>query len=375
MPRRSAIWRWLAAALGAVVLAPSAPPAQTQKSEIGQLGAAAQIAALRRLSVQLAGRIRVQEATLNRLENRIRRAKEREKALAAGYSARQTQLARILAILQRVQVHPPALLAMNRQDANNAIRAAIVVRRLVPHLQRKVQTLRRQQQSLAKLRQKLRHDRREALEARRRLEAEQRKIRRLLRRRMSLLRKTSGKQVALRKEHGKLRREARTMQQLLTRLETHLRAGATAPTRTAAATRPKVLRDFRKGVAILPASGTIIRRYGDVGKQGGRIKGIVIRARRNAGVVAPWDGQVQFAGRFRNLGRILIIRHGGAYHSVLLGLNRIDVVAKQWVLAGEPVGVVGEFRGSRTELYYEIRKSARPIDPLPWLAANQRNAR
>ena len=196
----------------------------------------------------------------------------------------------------------------------------------------------------------------------------------MLRRQERLLRPTGAERAALRAEINDLRRRARTVHQLLTRLEIRRRKGAKNTGREAA-TRPETLRDFRKGVAILPASGTIIRRFGDPDKQGDRSKGIVIRALRRASVVAPWDGQVQFAGRFRNLGRILIIRHDGGYHSVLLGLNRIDVVAKQWVLAGEPVGVVGEFRASGPELYYEVRRSGRPVDPLPWLAANQRNAR
>ncbi len=336
---------------------------------------AVEMSALRKRSVALAGKVQRREKTLSRLESEIKDARRREKQLAVGYATRQTQLARVFAILQRIEVHPPLLLAMNTRNPNNAVRAAIVIRRLAPHLRRQAADLSRQQRALAGLRRKLRTDQQDAIAGRRRLDGERREIRGLLQRQIRLLRLTAGEQASLRNEIGSLKRKARTMQQLLARLETSRQKSARKWSRTAAATRPNALRAFSKGVAILPASGRIIRRFGELDKQGERSKGIVVRARRNAAVVAPWDGQIQFAGRFRNFGRILIIRHGGGYHSVLLGLNRINVVARQWVLAGEPVGVVGEFQASGPELYYEIREKGRPVDPLPWLAANQRNVR
>ena len=336
---------------------------------------AVQISDLRKRSVALARNIREREARLTKLEDQIKGAQARESLLVKGYAARQEQLARVLVILQRIQVHPPLLLAMNTKDANSAVRAAIVIQRLTPHLRRQAAQLSREQRSLASIRQNLRADRREAIAGRKRLDQERQEIRGLLKRQLRLLRLTAGEQASLRNEVGNLRRRARNMQQLLARLEISRQKSAKTWSRTAAATQPKALREFRKGAATLPVAGHIIRRFGALDKQGEKSRGIVIRTRRNAAVVAPYDGQIQFAGRFRNFGRILIIRHGGGYHSVLLGLNRIDVVAKQWVLAGEPVGVVGEFQASGPELYYEIRQSGRPVDPLPWLAANQRNVR
>ncbi len=336
---------------------------------------AIQISGLRKRSVALARNIRSREARLDRLERQIKVAQARENQLVRGYAARQEQLARVLVILQRIQVHPPLLLAMNTKDPNSAVRAAIVIQRLTPHLRREASRLSREQRSLAGIRQRLRADRRLAIKRRRRLDQERKEIGGLLKRQLRLLRLTAGEQASLRNKIGDLRRRARNMQQLLARLEISRRRSAKTWNRTAAATRPNALRDFKKGVATLPVAGRIVRRFGEPDKQAERSKGIVIRARRNATVIAPYDGQIQFAGRFRNFGRILIIRHGGGYHSVLLGLNRIDVVAKQWVLAGEPVGVVGEFQASGPELYYEIRESGRPVDPLPWLAANQRNVR
>ena len=97
-------------------------------------------------------------------------------------------------------------------------------------------------------------------------------------------------------------------------------------------------------------------------------KGLTIRTRPDAQVVAPYDGQVVFAGLFRGYGQILIIEHSEGYHTLLSGLSRIDAVPGQWILAGEPVGVMGSREGSAPELYVELRRNGRPINPLPWLA-------
>ena len=68
---------------------------------------------------------------------------------------------------------------------------------------------------------------------------------------------------------------------------------------------------------------------------------------------------------------------------VLAGIDRIDVELGQFVLAGEPVGVMGARRTTVTTtdgasvqedrarsplLYVEFRKDNTAIDPTPWWA-------
>jgi septal ring factor EnvC (AmiA/AmiB activator) len=65
----------------------------------------------------------------------------------------------------------------------------------------------------------------------------------------------------------------------------------------------------------------------------------------------------------------LIIDHGDGYHSLLVGLSRIDAVEGQWLAAGEPVGLMGQPEGARPALYVELRRHGKPVNPLPWLAA------
>lgn len=120
---------------------------------------------------------------------------------------------------------------------------------------------------------------------------------------------------------------------------------------------------------VMPARGRLVIQYGDRdAEEPAASKGISIRTRGFAQVVAPYDGRVAYAGEFRGYGQILIIEHGGRYHTLLAGLDRIDAIAGQWVLAGEPVGLMGRAETDDPVLYLELRKTGQPINPLPWFA-------
>lgn len=105
-----------------------------------------------------------------------------------------------------------------------------------------------------------------------------------------------------------------------------------------------------------------------------RSSGVVFETRSGAQVVSPMDGWIVFAGVFRSYGQILIINGGDGYHMLLAGLSQIDVQLGQFVLAGEPVGLMtGAPRGGKAKppanapvLYVELRKDGRSIDPDPW---------
>jgi murein hydrolase activator len=119
-----------------------------------------------------------------------------------------------------------------------------------------------------------------------------------------------------------------------------------------------------KGTLTVPVAGKLVRRWGEPDEVGAAARGLTFAARPGAQAVALWDGRVEFAGAFRGYGQILIIEHGDGYHSLLAGLERIDVAVGQVLVAGEPVGIVKSGEG----LYLELRRHGQPIDPLPWLS-------
>jgi septal ring factor EnvC (AmiA/AmiB activator) len=53
-------------------------------------------------------------------------------------------------------------------------------------------------------------------------------------------------------------------------------------------------------------------------------------------------------------------------------MARSDSVVGQWVLAGEPVGEMGDADAGRPVLYVELRRNGDPVNPLPWIASGER---
>jgi len=118
----------------------------------------------------------------------------------------------------------------------------------------------------------------------------------------------------------------------------------------------------------------------------GTTRGISIATRSGAVVSSPSEGVIAHAGPFRGYGQLLIINAGNGYHIVLAGMGHIDVTVGQPVLAGEPVGEMGEGNMLTTDagkptssgpvLYVEFRKDGSAINPGPWWArTDQRKVR
>ena len=132
------------------------------------------------------------------------------------------------------------------------------------------------------------------------------------------------------------------------------------------------------GQISLPVAGRIERSFGDNDGAGGALQGDMLATHSAAIVTSPTNASVLYAGPFRSYGQLLILDAGDDYHIVLAGMGRISVAPGQRVLAGEPVGMMGEARmasaaafGSENagpELYVEFRKEGKPVDPAPWWA-------
>ncbi len=129
-----------------------------------------------------------------------------------------------------------------------------------------------------------------------------------------------------------------------------------------------------QGKMVFPARGKVASRFGSTNDLGVVSKGITIGTRKNAQVVAPYDGQVAFAGPFRGYGLLLIIEHGEGYHTLLAGMARIDVNVGQRLVGGEPVGLMGQDE-ARPNLYVELRRNGQPVNPMPWLTAQKSKVR
>lgn len=93
--------------------------------------------------------------------------------------------------------------------------------------------------------------------------------------------------------------------------------------------------------------------------------GLEIAAEAGSEVKAVWSGKVLYASLLRGYGKLMIIDHGDKYYSLYAQVADFAKQAGEQVTAGETIASSG-FEG-RDFLYFEIRRSGKPVDPLSWL--------
>jgi septal ring factor EnvC (AmiA/AmiB activator) len=178
-----------------------------------------------------------------------------------------------------------------------------------------------------------------------------------------LLRQRQYKQLKIRdaklkQEVETLAKNAKDLQDLLFKLDANKRAKLSRHLSLRPITRAKG--SLRQAVA-----GRITHQFGQKKNANEKYRGMVLRSRQGATVVAPYDGEVAYSGTFREYGDMLLIRHTGGYMSLLAGLGTRNVVVGTKLRAGEPVGKMG---AEPAKLYIELRKNRKPIDPASWYA-------
>lgn len=161
---------------------------------------------------------------------------------------------------------------------------------------------------------------------------------------------------------ARLAREARSLRELAER------ATASATPRAGAPRAGSVPTSWTA-----PATGRIVQGYGVRSAGGPATQGVTMRIRPGGQVVAPTSGEIAYAGAFRGYGNVLILNVPGGYALVLTGMESLRVRAGEAVAAGQPVGEMPATADATDtpapELYVEVRRDGRPIDPSRWLAA------
>ena len=263
-----------------------------------------------------------------------------------------------LQVLERMSRNPPQTLLLSPDRPIEVVRRAMLLRTALPVIQRRANDLRTRITALADTREAIETQRAALKRGKQAYERQRGILQHLVNRKSRTFRRTMTERRRVARKIAALANEARTLRELFDRLEAERRDPPAAepqrpstPGKTARAAgfafpKPAMLRAFPESGSITqPANGQIAQRYGESTAFGNTAKGITLETRATAQVVAPYDGRVVFSGPFRGYGEILIIEHDGGYHSLLAGLARIDGRVGQWILAGEPVGVMAESYG------------------------------
>jgi murein hydrolase activator len=122
-----------------------------------------------------------------------------------------------------------------------------------------------------------------------------------------------------------------------------------------------------RGRLAWPVGGRLAARFGQVRAGGLKWDGMLIDTERGADVRAVYRGRVIYADWLPGLGLLTIIDHGDGYLSLYGHNDRLFKAVGDTVSAGDVIAASGDSGGStRPQLYFEIRKGSRPVDPAPW---------
>jgi septal ring factor EnvC (AmiA/AmiB activator) len=329
-------------------------------------------------------------SSLNATADELSRSLERRRGIIAD----------VLAALQRMGSHPPPAILVKPDDMSEAVRAATVMGALIPELKSEIEAARRDLDDLAKTRESIARERDELIEKGKALAADKMRLAALIDARQQSLASAQDALGSQQQRAAELAKKAGSLKDLIARLDSEsaarkalaaaahaaevavandieARAQAAHGAETARL-KPEIAFADAKGRVPLPAAGAILKTFGSSDDFGGIERGVSLATPAAATVSAPADGAVLFAGAYRTYGQLLIIDAGGGYYVLLAGMDRINVQSGEFVLAGEPVGVMGDgsarmattavVGAGRPVLYIELRKDGTAIDPGPWWA-------
>lgn len=280
---------------------------------------------------------------------------------------------------------PPALLT-SPGNANAAIRSAIIMGDVAPQIKARTNALGDEITELRKLerlelREQARLDTAEAA-----LALKQEQILQMTAKKRAAFESVAGDVSALRERVDLLARETETIRGLLAALEADApgapgmkprlqyaslspnAGGVRSDAPSGRAARPdRAVSATMLGGLDRPATGRLVRGWGEKMPGGSTSEGLAIATRAQAQVSAPVDGRIEFAGPFRTYGQLLIISTSDGYHVLLSGMAESYVGVGQSVKRGEPVARMTNRVNPEPELYMEVRKDGKPMNPARWM--------
>ncbi len=339
--------------------------------------------------IKAAKMIQNNEESISEMEEQLKELEKDYQETEKKLLGQDENMVKMISALQSLALKPTEALFVQPLSPVDIVRSAMLLRETVPYLEAEADIIKQELEVLNNKKAIIRRQVERIVGQQRKLEREQSQMKVLAEAKTKYRAKVSQQSLETKKSIQKLAGQAQDLKDLLTKLEKEKEAkrrkmaeeakkkilssqkSEQATTADLIKFDPQIINETganfikAKGRLPSPVRGQIVTRYGQETSKGVSSKGITIKTRNMAQVIAPFDGSVLFAGPFRGYGNLIIIEHGKGYTSLLAGMDSIDCEVGQMLLAGEPVGLMPS--GEAARLYMEIRKDNHPINPESWL--------
>ncbi len=311
--------------------------------------------------ILIANRTNETQSKITRIEERVGLLASQELQQRNKVIKDNKKLGDTLSAMLQISDKPDRLFLIYPADGLAAVRSHLLITYITPRLQNRIKGINHEIIELVETQQKLENERILLFETNEDLAENHIRITRLVDGKQKLLKVNQKTLTQLSSETRKLTKESKNITELVqkaSKTKSVAKAGRKE--------KPRTIRNFpSKGKITLPGKGKIVRQFGQKTPFGLSSRGIVVKTRADSQILASFDGKVVFSGEFQNQGKMLIIEHRNDYHTVISGLTDLYAKRGQWVLQNEPVGKMSE---QNIELYVEIRKNGKHINPKSWLS-------
>lgn len=319
----------------------------------------------------VASKVQQAEAEIAAAEARVKIIATLQRAQKARLAARQQPLARLTAALQSMARKPTVLALVQPGSIDDLVRVRAVLATTLPRVEAETAGLRK---DIARSRDLARQATRAAAlqkESRQQLAYRRAELARLEARARTRSRELASTSRLEEERALGLSERARDLDSLVDDLEqsatlrqqlASLEGPVLRPPRPEASevveNAPPPLTSARPAYR-LPTPGAIVTGFGEVAATGVRSRGLTLATRPGAQLIAPADGRIAFAGKYRGFGQIVIIEHVGGWTSLITGLARTQLKVGERIAQGDPIGRAADIRPRIT---VELRRNGRPID-------------
>ncbi|WP_309628705.1 peptidoglycan DD-metalloendopeptidase family protein [Brevundimonas sp.] len=275
---------------------------------------------------------------LSAQRQRLRDLSRREAAIVADLARARDGQGRLLSALQMMSRKPPPPLLVPADRAVDTVRAAILMKAMAPGMQQRAAAFAARQAEVARIR------------------------------RLAVL--SSERLLTTESAQGDRRAEIEGLSARRTALLAVLRADAARAERAAAALETRIRNLGGRPASVTDAPTPSTRLPGGRARLTSPVSGAPTKSGQGvrwtapAGPVAsPAGGRVDHAGPLSGWGEVVILDLGGGWRAVIAGLDAVSVETGERVADGQGLGSAG--RGG--EVYFELRRDDRAVDPAPYL--------